>query len=92
MKMACGGFPFRRSLSAYNVITAIAILHESAPRSLIRNRYVLVGSSSLGLGDRVSTRSLPLSAGVMVHAASLSGLLDIAEGKAVHPGRDAHGY
>ncbi|HQX90833.1 MAG TPA: adenylate/guanylate cyclase domain-containing protein, partial [Moraxellaceae bacterium] len=77
--------PFRRSLSAYNVITAIAILHESAPRSLIRNRYVLVGSSSLGLGDRVSTPLAPLSAGVMVHAASLSGLLDIAEGKAVPP-------
>ena len=76
--------PFRRSLSAYTIIPAIAILDESAPHSLISNRYVLVGSSSLGLGDRVSTPLAPLSAGVMVHAASLSGLLDIAEGKA-HP-------
>jgi adenylate cyclase len=76
--------PFRRSLSAYTIIPAIAIMHENAPHSLINNRYVLVGSSSLGLGDRVSTPLAPLSAGVMVHAASLSGLLDIAEGKA-HP-------
>ncbi|MBK7464789.1 MAG: CHASE2 domain-containing protein [Betaproteobacteria bacterium] len=74
--------PFRRSLSAYNVIPAIAILDESAPHSLISNRYVLVGSSSLGLGDRVSTPLAPLTSGVMVHAASLSGLLDIAEGNA----------
>jgi len=77
--------PFRRSLSAYTVIPAMDILHESAPQALIGNRYVLVGSSSLGLGDRVSTPLAPLSAGVMVHAASLSGLLDIAEGKASPP-------
>jgi len=77
--------PFRRSLSAYNVIPAIAILDESAPHSLISNRYVLVGSSSLGLGDRVSTPLAPLTSGVMVHAASLSGLLDIAEGNARPP-------
>ena len=77
--------PFRRSLSAYKVIPAIAILDESVPQSMLSQRYVLVGSSSLGLGDRVSTPLVPLSAGVMVHAASLSGLLDIAEGKALPP-------
>lgn len=77
--------PYTHALSAYTVIPAADILRESAPRSLIAGRYVLVGSSSLGLGDRVSTPLAPLSAGVMVHAASLSGLLDLAEGRARAP-------
>jgi adenylate cyclase len=77
--------PYTRALSAYTVIPAAEILRERAPRTLIAGRYVLVGSSSLGLGDRVSTPLAPLSAGIMVHAASLSGLLDLAEGKAQAP-------
>lgn len=77
--------PYRRALSAYTVIAATDILRESAPRSLVAGRYVLVGSSSLGLGDRVSTPLAPLSSGIMVHAASLSGLLDLSEGRARAP-------
>jgi len=77
--------PYSRALSAYTVISATDILRESAPRDLIQGRYVLVGSSSLSLGDRVSTPLAPLSAGIMVHAASLSGLLDLAEGRAQAP-------
>lgn len=77
--------PYSRALSAYTVISAADILRESAPVSLISGRYVLVGSSSLGLGDRVSTPLVPLSSGVMVHAASLSGLLDLAEGRVLAP-------
>lgn len=77
--------PYTYALSAYTVIPAANILHESAPRSLIAGRYVLVGSSSLGLGDRVSTPLASLGSGIMVHAASLSGLLDLAEGRARTP-------
>ena len=77
--------PYRHALSAYTVISATDILRETAPQSLIKGRYVLVGSSALGLGDRVSTPLTPISAGVMVHAASLSGLLDLAEGRAQAP-------
>ncbi|WP_198674814.1 CHASE2 domain-containing protein [Rhodoferax ferrireducens] len=77
--------PYTHTLSAYTVISAADILRESAPRSLIAGRYVLVGSSSLGLGDRVGTPLASLSSGVMVHAASLSGLLDLAEGRARTP-------
>ena len=73
--------PYSRALSAYTVISATDILSESAPRDLIRGRYVLVGSSSISLGDRVSTPLATLSSGIMVHAASLSGLLDVAEGR-----------
>lgn len=77
--------PFSRALTAYTVIPAADILRESAPRALIKQRYVLVGSSSLGIGDQVSTPLAPLSAGVMVHAASLTGLLDITEGTVLPP-------
>ena len=73
--------PYSRALSAYTVISATDILRESAPRDLIKGRYVMVGSSSISLGDRVNTPLAPLSSGVMVHAASLSGLLDLAEGR-----------
>lgn len=77
--------PYSRALPAYTVVSAADVLHESAPRSLLTGRYVLVGSSSLGLTDRVSTPLAPLSSGIMVHAASLSGLLDLAEGHANAP-------
>lgn len=77
--------PYARSLSAYTVIAAADILREVAPRALVTGRYVMVGSSSLGLGDRVVTPMAPLSSGVMVHAASLSGLLDLKEGRANAP-------
>ena len=73
--------PYKYALSAYTVVSAADILGEKVPRALISGRYVLVGASSLGLGDRVSTPLAPLSAGVMVHAASVSGLLDLAEGR-----------
>lgn len=73
--------PYTRALSAYTVIPAADILKERVPRALVAGRYALVGSSSLGLGDRVSTPLAPLTAGVMVHAANLSGLLDLAENR-----------
>jgi adenylate cyclase len=71
--------PYGRALDAYTVIPAAYILNEQAPADLITGRYVLVGSSSLSLGDRVITPLSPITAGVMVHAVSLSGLLDLAE-------------
>ena len=77
--------PYRHEMSAYTVISAADILREAVPPALIAGRYVLVGSSALGLGDRVSTPLAPISAGVMVHAASLSGRLDLAEGRAQSP-------
>lgn len=72
--------PYRSALSAYTVISASAILSETAPRELVSDRYIVVGSSALSQGDRVSIPLAPLSAGVMVHAASVSALLDLADG------------
>ena len=77
--------PYRSALSAYTVIPASAILSETAPNELVSDRYVLVGSSALGQGDRVSTPLTPLSAGVLVHAASVSALLDLADGLQIAP-------
>ena len=72
--------PYRLQQNAYSVIPASDILLETAPKELLSDHYILVGSSALGQGDRVSTPLAPLSAGVMVHAASVSALLDLIEG------------
>ncbi|HYF18157.1 MAG TPA: adenylate/guanylate cyclase domain-containing protein [Ramlibacter sp.] len=74
--------PFARDWSAYTVIPASAILDGSAPRDLVRGRWVLVGSSALGLNDRAATPLAAAAAGVMVHAAAMTSLLDRVEGKA----------
>lgn len=68
-----------RSLDAYTVIPASAILDQTAPRELLEGRLVLIGSSALSLGDRVSIPIASLAAGVMVHAEALSALLDQAQ-------------
>lgn len=73
--------PYTRAESAYTVIPAADILSFHASRDLIAGSYVLIGSSSLALKDTVSTPLAPLSPGVLVHAANLSGLLDLADGK-----------
>jgi adenylate cyclase len=70
--------PFRYATGAYTVIPAAEVLALTAPHSLIEGRYVIIGSSSLGLGDRVSTPLSPLVSGVFVHAQSVSALLDRA--------------
>jgi adenylate cyclase len=77
--------PYRHDWSAFTVIPAASILDLSAPAELVRDRLVLIGSSSLGLTDRVATPLSPSVSGVMVHAASLSTLLDEQAGKAVTP-------
>lgn len=74
--------PFARQWEAYTVIPAGAILDGSAPAELIQNRYVLVGSSALGLNDRAATPLAAAAAGVMVHAAAMTSLLDRLEGRA----------
>lgn len=83
--------PFRRSLDAFMVIPASTLLRGEIPGGMIRGRYVLLGSSSLSLGDRVSTPLAPLAPGVLLHAEAVSALLDMAEGKLPHP-RNGQGW
>lgn len=68
--------PLARHWDAYTVIPAWAILDGSAPVDLVRGRWVLLGSSALGLSDRTPTPLAASAAGVMVHASALGSLLD----------------
>ena len=68
--------PYARSWSAYTVIPAQDILQRTVNLEALRGRWVLVGSSALGLNDRATTPLGSAVAGVMVHAAVLSSLLD----------------
>jgi adenylate cyclase len=77
--------PFRHALEAYVVLPAAAILRREIPPELVRDRFVVVGSSSLGQGDRVSVPLAPLVSGVMAHAQGVSALLDLAEGRTPAP-------
>lgn len=68
--------PFKRDWSAYKVISASDILQQRISPDDIAGRLVLIGSSSLGLSDRVATPLHPSTPGLLVHAALLSSLLD----------------
>ncbi len=68
--------PYSRSWNAYTVIAAQDILQRTVDPETLRNRWVLVGSSALGLNDRATTPLGAAVAGVMVHAAVLTSLLD----------------
>lgn len=77
--------PFARSYSAYTVVPAASVLEMSAPRDVIKDRLVLLGSSTLSLGDRVATPLDASTSGVLVHAEMLSYLLDLQSGHAPAP-------
>ena len=68
--------PWTRAVSAFAVIPAAEALDGSAPAELLRGAMVLVGSSSLGLGDLVGTPVSAALPGVMVHAQALSWFMD----------------
>lgn len=70
--------------SAYTVVSAVTLLQtpDAAP---LAGKLVLIGSSALGLDDQVPTPLSASTAGVMVHAAALSGLLDQAATGRKHP-------
>ncbi|MBA1264977.1 CHASE2 domain-containing protein [Stutzerimonas stutzeri] len=77
--------PFRYSASAYVVIPAHEILTHTAPVEMVKGRHVIVGASAMSLGDRVSTPLDPLTTGALVHAQSVSALLDAAHADAPSP-------
>jgi len=77
--------PFSRTWEAYTVIPASMILAQQVAPALLADKLVLVGSSSLGLSDRVATPLSASTSGLLVHAAALSSLLDAAQGEAPAP-------
>jgi adenylate cyclase len=90
--VASGGFarvPYSRNWSAYTIVPAEAVLQMQVPPSAIAGRVVVIGSSSLGLTDRVATPLTPSTSGMLVHASMLSYLFDVHDGRvpAAWPGR-----
>lgn len=73
---------FGRAPEAFDAVPAHAVLDAAQPAQpdrRLRGRIVLVGSSALGLSDRVATPLSSSMAGVLVHAGALGDLLDAAE-------------
>ena len=81
--------PFKRDWNAFTLVSAADILDEVIDPASARGRLVLVGSSSLGLGDRVTTPHAAKRPGLGVQAEILSALLDRQAGAtpAPWPGR-----
>jgi adenylate cyclase len=77
--------PFTRDWEAFTIASATDILHEAIDPASAKGRLVLVGSSSLGLGDRVTTPHAAKRPGLGVQAEILSSLLDRQEGKTPAP-------
>lgn len=68
--------PFRHDPDSYTALPAESVLTGEVDTALIKGRYVLVGSSAVGLSDYVATPLHPITAGVLVHAQVLTELLD----------------
>ena len=89
--------PFAHSTDSYFAIPAVAVLSGSlgalpppvagarAGTRPLEGRIAVVGSSALGLADRVATPLSSSVSGVTVHAAALSALLDAAAGRSPTP-------
>jgi adenylate cyclase len=72
--------PFRRAAATYDVVPAVDVLAGRAPSALLHGRYVVVGSSALGLNDHIASPIDPWLPAMVVHAELLSALLDLQSG------------
>ena len=79
--------PYRRDWNAYTVVSAADVLAQRIAAHSAAGRVVLVGSSALGLGDRVATPLAANRPGLGVQAEIVSALLDAGAGPAPWPGR-----
>lgn len=76
---------FRRDWSAETLATAEEILKQEYRADAFRGRLAVIGSSSLGQGDRVTTPLGSSRPGLGVQAAMLSTLLEVQDGRAPAP-------
>jgi adenylate cyclase len=76
---------YRRDWSAYTVVAAADILDLGIEQDSAKDRLVIIGSSSLGLGDRVATPLAAIRPGLGVQATLVSTLLDRQAGLAPAP-------
>lgn len=71
-------------------VSAQQVLSGEIPTTLFDNAWVLIGSTALGVNDRIATPFSGLGAGLQVHAQLLTGLMDnkiprIPRGQALVP-------
>lgn len=74
---------YSKELEAYSVVSAIRILKRELAPDALRDRLIIIGSSSLSLSDRVTTPLYYSASGFLVHAEALTTLLDMQEGKVI---------
>lgn len=68
--------PWTLQPEAFISLSAADILAGRVPQGLLNNAWVLIGSTALGLNDRIATPFSASSAGLMIHAQLLRGVLD----------------
>lgn len=68
--------PYRLIRSDFLVFSAQDVLTHQVSADALQGAIVLIGSTALGLGDRVSTPRDQLTAGIELHAQILSSILD----------------
>ncbi len=68
--------PYRVAPGGFPVVSVADVMDRSRTLPWLENSIVLVGSSALGISDRVSTPLTRLAPGVEVHAHLLTALLD----------------
>jgi adenylate cyclase len=68
--------PWTLQPDAFVSLSAADVLGGRVPQHLLKNAWVVVGSTALGLNDRVATPFGGNSAGLMVHAQLLRGVLE----------------
>ena len=68
--------PFRLPVAKFVTLPAEAVLSGEVDPDMVRGRFVLIGSSAVGLSDYVATPLQPVTAGVLVHAQVLAELLE----------------
>lgn len=80
---------YSRTLVSYEVVPALSVLQGTTPLESLQGKYIIIGSSSLSLADRVPTPLHASTSGFLVHAQALTTMLDEQEGKhyAKWPGR-----
>ncbi|MFZ6745781.1 CHASE2 domain-containing protein [Undibacterium sp. JH2W] len=72
---------YKRTLTSYEVVPALSVLQGETPLESLQGKYIIIGSSSLSLADRVPTPLLFSTSGFLVHAQALSTMLDEQEGQ-----------
>jgi adenylate cyclase len=68
--------PWTLQPEAFVSLSAADVLAGRTPKNLLHNAWVVIGSTALGLNDRIATPFGGNSAGLMVHAQLLRGVLD----------------